>query len=145
MSKFHWLYAAFLSICMLFPFAAQGKAPVLKNTSWTATSEMFVADAGTMTITHTMVFGHGNKIEIKHVSDLPPYPAMYMNPDGSVDTIAGMHSEWSEEGTFRFRRGVLTVTLKEGPDQEYLYQASDGTFSRKDPIEGDLVFTRNKE
>lgn len=122
-----------------------GKNPVLKNTTWTAVQEMFVADAGTMTITHTLEFTSGKDVKIKDVSVMPSYPAMYMNPDGTVDRIPGWTSEQEETGTYKLKKGILTVTLENGRERLYFLQP-DGTFTTSDTLVNEiLVFSRNEK
>ena len=125
-------------------FSAMCKNPVLKNTRWKAVREMFVADAGTMTITHTLEFGRGKDVVLKEESFLPSHPAMYMNPDGTVDRIPASSSERSETGTYRFRRGILAIMTEDGHTQEYRLQP-DGTFVREEPWGDTLVFSRSEE
>ncbi|MBP5336143.1 MAG: hypothetical protein J6Y63_01360 [Bacteroidales bacterium] len=120
------------------------KNPVLKNTKWTAVQEEFVADAGTMTITYTLEFISDKEVRVHEKSYLPPYPAIYMNPDGTIDTMPGHSSETSETGTYSYRRGKLTITTKDGQKQEYTYRI-DGTFVRELPWGELVVFSRSKD
>ena len=118
-----------------------GKTPVLKNTKWKAEQKMFVADAGTMTITHTLEFGAKKDVVIRGESYLPAHPAMYMNPDGTVDRIEASSSEWSDKGTYSFKRGMLTITTEDGHSKVYLLQ-DDGTFTYTESYGEILVFSR---
>ena len=121
-----------------------GKKPVLKKTTWTATQEMFVADAGTMTITHTLEFVSAKEVKIKEVRVMPSYPAMRMNPDGTVDTIPGWTSEHEESGTYLLENGILTVKREDGRERLYFLQ-SDGTFTTtSSEINEILVFSKVK-
>ena len=124
--------------------SAMSKNPVLKNTKWTAVQEEFVADAGTMTITYTLEFISDKEVRVHEKSVLPPYPAMYMNPDGTVDTMPGHSSERSETGTYSYRRGKLTITTEKGVKQEYTYK-TDGTFVREEPWGALVVYSRNQD
>lgn len=121
-----------------------GKNPVLKGTTWTAIQEMFVADAGTMTITHTLTFTSDKDVLVKEASYMPAYPAMYVNPDGSIDMHPARSSEREYACTYSFSKGILTVTSKEGEKQDYTYK-EDGTFSREEPWGEILVFSQSKE
>lgn len=103
------------------------KNPSLKNTVWTAESHMFVADAGTETTTYTLTFSFGNRYNLVTKSVLPPYPAMYMNPDGSVNVEPGFSSESTESGTYSFKKGVLTLKPSEGQPKELIY--TNGIFN----------------
>ena len=123
-------------------FTAMCKNPVLKGTKWAAVQEMFVADAGTMTITHTLEFVSGKEVRIHEKSYLPSHPAMYMNPDGTVDRIPASSSERSEAGTYSYRRGKLLITTEDGVLTEYTFR--NGTFTRELPWGETLVFEKNK-
>ncbi|MBQ9660785.1 MAG: hypothetical protein IJV37_05920 [Bacteroidales bacterium] len=116
------------------------KNPVLKGTRWTAVQEMFVADAGTMTITHTLEFTSDKEVLVGYSSYMPAHPAMYMNPDGTVDTIPAHSSENTEAATYVYRRGKLTITSADGLSSEYVFQ-KDGTFVREEPWGEKLVFS----
>lgn len=121
------------------------KNPVLKKSKWTAVLKEFVADAGTMTITHTLEFTSAKEVRISEKTNMPSYPAMYMNPDGTVDTIPGWSSEKSETGTYKLRRGKLTIiTTEDGLPQEYTVMP-DGTLVRELPWGETLVFSRSEE
>lgn len=145
MSK-HSLLHVFVLIVLFITssFMAMGKNPVLKNSKWTAVQELFVADVGTMTITYTLEFVSGKEVKILENSYTPSHPAMYMNPDGTVDRIPGSTSESSEAGTYSYRRGVLTITTEDGDRTDYFFQ-KDGTFTRPHPWGGTLVYTRIQE
>ena len=117
--------------------------PVLKNSTWTAVQKMFVADAGTMTITHTLEFLSGKEVRIHEKSHLPSHPAMYMNPDGTVDRIPASSSERSEAGTYSYRRGRLTVTTEDGLQTVYTFLG--GNFVREEPGGETLVFSQDKQ
>ncbi len=145
MSRIKWQHALVLIVMLLSCFSAMGKKPVLKNTTWTAVQEMFVADAGTMTITHTLEFGSDKTVKIKEVSVMPSHPAMYMNPDGTVDRIPGWTNEREEAGLYVFRKNTLTVKLEDGSEKVYLLNA-DGAFVTPDPLVNEmLVFTRDEK
>ena len=124
--------------------SAMGKNPVLKNTKWTAVEEMFVADAGTMTITHTLEFISKKDVRIHELSQMPSYPAMYMNPDGTVDRIPGFTTERSETGTYRYRRGVLTITTENGLELTYTILPT-GSIAGKTPWGGLVVFNPSED
>lgn len=91
----------------------------LKNTTWEYIEEMFVADAGTMTITHTLEFTSANEVKVGWMSYMPAHPAMYMNRDGSVDTIPASHSEMVNKGTYTVGKDKVTITLENGTVKEY--------------------------
>ena len=120
------------------------KNPVLKNTSWAAVQEVFVADVGTMTITHTLAFVSDKDVVIKEVTVMPSHPAMYVNPDGTIDRIEGWTNEREKKGTYTFKRNTLIVTDEEGSTEEYTYQ-SDGTFTIKDPLLHETVVYSRKQ
>jgi hypothetical protein len=122
------------------------KNPVMKGTKWTATQEMFVADAGTMTIIHTLEFISDKDVEVHQRGSMPPYPAMRMNPDGTVDRMPGSSFEYDEPSTYDFRDGKLILTRKKegGGMTEYTFQP-DGTLTRVEPWGETLVFSQVKE
>ena len=143
MSKFGLLHVVVLIVLFVgSSFSAMGRNPVLKGSTWTAVQEMFVADAGTMTITHTLEFVSGKEVRIHEESYLPSHPAMYMNPDGTVDRIPASSSERSEAGTYSYRRGKLLITTEDGVLTEYTFR--NGTFTRELPWGETLVFEKNK-
>ena len=104
------------------------KNPVLKGSKWTAVQKVFVADAGTMTITHTLEFTSGKDVLIKESTYPPSHPAMYMTADGTVDRIPASSSENESVGTYKIRRGILTVKEEDGREKLYFYN-DDDTFT----------------
>ena len=144
MSRIKWQHALVLIVMLFSCFSAMGKKPVLKNTTWTAVQKMFVADAGTMTITHTLEFGPGKDVRIREVGVMPSYPAMRMNPDGSVDMMPGWTNEREENGKYKVGKGMLTVKLESGGEKVYLLEP-DGTMTTPDPLVHEvLVFTKTE-
>ena len=132
-----------LGIMILFSHCAMAKKPVLKNTTWTAIQEIFVADAGTMTITHSLVFGPANDVRIVEKTVMPSYPAMYVNPDGSIDTIQGWSNEQEKAGKYTFGKDKLTVILDEdGKSVEFLWK--NGAFTREELGE-ELTYSLREE
>ena len=133
-----------LLVCLLMLISLPAlccRKPALKKTQWKAVQEMFVADAGTMTLTYTLDFISSKEVRIKEESYLPAHPAMYMNPDGTVDRIPAHSSESEEAGTYRVRRGTLTITTEDGLRQDYTI-LKDGTITREDPLGGTLIFQK---
>ena len=108
------LAAALLSCCVM-----NAKEPVFKNTEWVFIEKMFVADAGTMTITHSLKFTSDKDVEVGWKSYMPAHPQMYMNPDGTVDTVPASESEAVEKGTYVYKKGKMTVTFEDGSVREY--------------------------
>lgn len=135
-----------VSIVLLFAYSCSlmCKNPVLKGTRWTAVQKMFVADAGTMTINHTLEFTSGKDVLVGWSTYLPAHPATYVNPDGTVDTLPAQSSENTEPGTYVYKRGKLTITSKEGYTTEYVFQ-EDGTFLCEEPRGEKIVFSRSGE
>ena len=132
-----------LGIMILFSHCAMAKKPVLKNTTWTAIQEIFVADAGTMTSTHSLVFGPANDVRIVEKTVMPSYPAMYVNPDGSIDTIQGWSNEQEKAGKYTFGKDKLTVILDEdGKSVEF--QWKNGAFTREELGE-ELTYSLREE
>ena len=120
-----------------------GKTPVLKNTKWKAEQKMFVADAGTMTITHTLEFGAKKDVVIRGESYLPAHPAMYMNPDGTVDTIPASSSEWVSQATWRFDGKQVILLMEDGSTKEFRYE--DDRLIGPERHDGEMVFERAVE
>lgn len=144
MSKYS-LPHIFVLIVILFCSAscAMCKNPVLKGTKWIAVEKTFVADAGTMTITHTLEFTSAKDVMVREHSYLPEHPAMYMNADGTVTRIPARESNSEYAGKYKYRRGILTITDEEGSEALYFYK-NDGTLVRKGHFE-EMVFSREKE
>ena len=133
-------FAAVVSLLFLSCTGLSAKRPVFKNTKWVCVEEMFVADAGTETDTTTLEFGPGNEVVIRRSWFLPAHPAMYVNPDGTIDTIAAMSNEYTSKGTWKYRRGKLTVTLEDGSQEEFDYE--EGMLVQKGAVGGVKVFRR---
>ena len=73
------------------------------------------------------------------------FTAMYMNPDGTIDTIEGWTNERETKCTCSYKKGILTLTEEDGDSRVYFYQ-SDGTFTFPDSFVGEiLVFRRIEE
>lgn len=103
--------AALLSVSCC---ALNGRKLKLADTCWTCVYEEFVADAGTETNTVTLTFDAGNGYVLETRCSMPPYPATYVNPDGSIDTHPGYLREYSERGTYEVKRGAVILTGEEG-------------------------------
>ena len=145
--KARWRHALVLFVLGLAVAACgptRGRTPALPGSRWQAVEEMFVADAGTMTITHTLEFVSREEVRTREEGYLPAHPAMYMNADGTVDTVPARSFETSGVGTYRLSRDVLTITLEDGLRQEYRLQP-DGTFTRELDYGAVLVFRRCTE
>jgi hypothetical protein len=134
------VFVAILSLAFLSSMELSAKRPVFKNTKWVYVEEMFVADVGTETDTTTLEFGPGNEIVIRNAWHLPAHPAMYVNPDGSIDMIPGSSGEHSSKGTWRYRWGKLTVSLEDGSKEEFRYL--EGMLVRTGGVGGAKVFHR---
>lgn len=106
------------------------KKNFLENSVWTAQDRLFVADAGYETTTATLEFLPGGKFSLKMVSDLPPHPAMYMNQDGTVDTLPGHHSESEQKGTYSISGNACTLHGEDGSTRELILQGSPADFSQ---------------
>lgn len=109
--------AALFSCCIM-----NAKEPAFKGTEWVFIEKIFVADAGTMTVTHTLKFTSDKEVEVGWQSYMPAHPQMYMNSDGSVDTVPASGNESVEKGTYVYKKGMLTITLEDGSVKEYKYQ-----------------------
>ena len=112
-SRFIGLFAA--AVLALFPSCSIMKKCSLKDTAWIGEYQMFVADVGTQTSTVDLRFVSSKEFEMTTRSEMPPHPAMYMNPDGTVDTLPGFTSEWEERGTYTIKNNTVTLTVTDGP------------------------------
>ena len=137
----HWQLGLLFLGCIIVSCSAMGKTPVFKNTKWTAIQEEFVADAGTMTITHTLEFTSAKDVVVSEKTRMPSYPAMYVNPDGTIDTMPGWSSEYSKQGTYEIKRDTLIITTEDGTVTEYAIK-SDGTFTYELPYGAVIEFSR---
>lgn len=111
----------------------------LKNTTWVCETKVFVADAGYETVTRTLKFISAKKFVLETSVFMPPYPNMYMNSDGTVDTNPGYSSQFVYEGTYSFENGVVTLRNEVGTE-DYLY-LRDGNLVNDLPYEPE-VFIR---
>ena len=100
------------------------KKPHFKNTRWKAEYQLFVADAGYETHTETLVFTSDKAYRKESAWELPPYPAMYMNADGTVDTMPGHSSHFTEEGTYSYQKGKLTLKSDDGSEMVLDYHGN---------------------
>ena len=141
--RLQYVFALIAAFFVSSSCCVQSKAPVLKGSKWTARQEMFVADAGTMTINHTLEFLSETNVVVRQEGYLPAHPQMYMNPDGTVDTVPARSFESSLDGTYTFKDGVLTIKTKDG-SREYKLQ-ENGTFTRQESWGETLEFSRVKE
>lgn len=110
-----------LKILSMLMFLLAGR-PVLTHTVWQNERKEFVADAGNMTVTTTLEFLSATKVVMRYKSVMPSHPAMYVNPDGSIDTIEGWTSDWESNGTYKCRRGKIIITFDDESTMELLYQ-----------------------
>ena len=143
MNTFRTISGAAFAVAMfiLSCCAMDAKKPVFKNSVWENKQEIFVADAGTMTLTTTLTFGAKNDVQVRWTSYLPAHPAMYRNRDGSVDRIPASSSESIHEGSWQFKKGVLSIKQDDGAEQ--VYQYLDGTLVGGESFDGKKpVFTR---
>ena len=131
---------AALAVAILSCSVMKASGPVFKNSVWEYVEEMFVADAGTMTITHTLEFTSNKDVKVGWASYLPAHPAMYMNRDGSIDTIPASSSENFHEGTYTCKKGKLTITLNDGTVTEYMIEGD--TLVRDSDYGTKEVYTR---
>lgn len=116
----------------------------LRGSVWTSTYDVFVADAGNETFTHTLSFPVEGKFTMETKSVLPPHPAMYRNPDGTVDVIPGHSSQYSESGTYTFSKGVLVLQYESGRRQELNYDGGGAFVGRGFFGAEECIFRRNQ-
>ena len=120
---------------------AEGKKLKLKGTKWQCVEKLFVADAGTETITYTLEFVTDKNVVKTRRAHMPPYPAMYMNEDGVVPTEPGWDSSSSDKGTYRIKRDLLTITYEDGSTELYDYRDGKLVSWRKNLSGEKMVFS----
>ena len=122
--RFTLLATVFGSIALFFNqgCSTQAKQPVLKHSKWVCEKEMFVADAGMATETFTIEFTSATECSYTMSWYMPAHPAMYVNRDGSIDTIPASESEHVTKGTWTFRRSKLTITFEDGTTKAFDYK-----------------------
>lgn len=137
-------YISLLAVMtLLFSCAMQAKKPDLKNTRWVCVQKTFVADAGTMTETYTLEFTSDKSCVWKASWKMPAHPAMYMNPDGTVDTIPASSSEWVSQATWRFDGKQVILLMEDGSTKEFRYE--DDRLIGPERPDGEMVFERAVE
>ena len=94
--------------------ALRNKKPAFANTEWISVYEMFVADAGTETTTVTLSFDAAKGFTLEEKSVMPPYPATYVNPDGTIDTHPGFTREYTRQGTYEVKGDIITLKQSDG-------------------------------
>ena len=115
----------------------------LKKSFWTSEYHEFVADVGNETVTATLEFTSSKDFVFTEKAVMPPYPAMYMNSDGSVDTMPGYSREYSYKGTYSVKKGTVTLTTESG--EVKTLQLDGNTLKSNDPLTYRLLtFTRSK-
>ena len=116
--------------------------PALNHSVWTNERDEFVADAGTMTVTTTLIFSSRSDVTVRTKAVMPPHPATFVNENGKVDTNPGWESGWDTRGKYRYRRGKLTISLEDGETMELTYR--EGVLVKADPYHKELVFRRQE-
>ena len=117
--RFTALWATALLLIPFLPMEA--KKPVFKNTRWICEHQMMIYDVGTMTETYTLEFTSAKDCTFTHKWVIPAHPATYVNEDGTVDLIPASGNEETSRGTWRYRRGDLTLRLEDGSERTLHY------------------------
>jgi len=144
--RFTSLASLFGAIALFFTTncSMEAKKPVLKNTKWVCVKEMFVADVGTSTETYTLEFTSAKECTYTMSWYTPAHPAMYVNPDGTIDTYPARSSEQVSKGTWTYKRGKLTVTLEDGSAKVFTYK--DGKLFGEPYFDGsDMAFEKSTD
>ena len=94
--------------------ALRHKNPAFANTEWVCVYEEFVADAGTETTTATLIFDAMKGFTLEEKSVMPSYPATYVNPDGTIDTLPGFSREFTRQGTYEVKGNEIVLKLSDG-------------------------------
>lgn len=95
--------------------------PVFNHSVWTNEREEFVADAGTMTVTTTLIFTSRSDVIVRTKFVMPAYPSMYVNDNGEVDMNPGWESGSDTRGKYKYRLQKLTISLEDGDLMELSY------------------------
>lgn len=116
------------------------------NTQWNCVYTTFVADVGNETTTVSLFFITDKDYLKVTKSVTPSHPAMYMNPDGSVETIPGSSTEYASQGTYSLKKGELTL-LEDGVPVMVLMQDAGRLVTKEmDRISGQpLIFSLERE
>ena len=117
------------SCCLL-----RGHKSSFANTQWTSSYETFV------TTTVTLSLGPKNEFVLDSESHLPAHSAMYMNADGTVDTIPASTRQYSERGTYEVKSDAIVLTAESGA--VHRLDIVSGQLKSKDLSFQELVFTR---
>lgn len=111
------------------------KKTSLKDTTWFAENKVFIADVGNASVTYTLELLNDKNFRLTELFVTPSHPAMYMNADGTVDTIPGHSSVFVKEGTYTFKGRKLVLTPEDGIPMEYTLDGDvfvgDGPLGKK--------------
>lgn len=118
--------------------------PVFTNTEWQYIHEELVLDAGVMTTTTTLKFISRSEVIKSSESVMPSHPAMYVNSDGTIDTIPGWTSDWESRGRYKYSKGLLTITFEDGTTTELQYK-KDALVSLRREYDGTEIIYRPKK
>ena len=120
-------------ICSIPMFGQSlSKKHSVKGTKWTCRSELFVADAGTMTIIQTIHFVDKKNVKIFTKTSMPAHPASYMLSDGTVPVIEGRESEFEDVGTYTVKCNKIKIQLQKSK-REFTFK--DGCLIENDSQE----------
>ena len=99
------------------------------NTVWSGVYKIFVADAGTETVTVTLSFGT-TKYTMVEKSVMPSYPAPVVKPDGTIDTLPGFSRENTRQGTYKVKGDE--ILLKQDDGTVHTLRLVDGRLESRD-------------
>ena len=99
------------------------------NTVWSGVYKIFLADAGTETVTVTLCFG-ATKYTMEEKSVMPSYPAPVVNPDGTIDTLPGFSREYTRKGTYQVKGDE--ILLKQDDGTVHTLRLIDGRLESRD-------------
>ncbi|MBR3527511.1 MAG: hypothetical protein IKN88_07015 [Bacteroidales bacterium] len=123
------------SLMIMFAFK-----PAFSNTEWQYVHEELVLDAGVMTTTTTLKFISRTEVVKSSQSVMPSHPAMHMNADGTVDTLPGWTSDWESHGTYKYSKGMLTITFDDETTMELLYKDNALVSLKREYDGSEMVF-----
>ena len=110
-----------LAMVLVLASCSVMKKNTFKGSVWTGEYRMFVADAGYETTVVELSFITGKDFILTSRSTMPPYPGMYMNPDGTVDVQPGFSGEYEQRGTYSIGDKSISLNAEGGTTLELLY------------------------
>lgn len=121
--KLRHLLLIFAALVYTAACSPMSKKNIFKDTRWKSEYELFVADAGTETITLTLKFVSAKEFILETKGFMPSHPATYMNADGTVPVEPERSYEYTEQGTYSVARNQVVLTEDNGTVHTLHYAA----------------------